>query len=124
MLNEPSLAIRVDAAGNAVAMAGGQQLRIACADAGDFTAARTLLAALGGCLAASMAPLLVRHGADMTTLHIALAVRDAALSSGVDVTITLPACETAVRTRCERAARHCPVLRALAIPVNLHWQTD
>lgn len=106
----------------AVRRADGIAVDSACGAEGDALSASELLAAsLGACVAASIAPLCRRHGLDPAAVHVRIAPRGDALAHGLTVTVTLPACEAAVRARCRRAAETCPVGQALNVPLEFHW---
>ena len=103
--------------------ADGVSLASACADSHDALSATQLLAAsLGSCVAASLVPLLSRHGADPAGLCITLRGLGDALEQGFALIIALPPVDDALRQRCERAARACPVRRALAVPVDIRLE--
>ena len=125
-MTEPVLTVSCDASGNVVANApDGRRLAIACASATpDFDSTELLLAALGGCIAASVTPLLQRHGHHADDLELRLFIGAQPLQDVISVHIALPPLEDAVMQRCRRAVQNCPVLRALRTPVNIQWQAD
>lgn len=124
-MTEPALVISCDVHGNAIAAApNGRQLAIACPGAGaEFGSTELLLAALGGCIAASVTPLLQRYGHRADDLELRLFTGAKPLQDVVSVHIALPAMADAVLQRCHRAVQNCPVLQALRTPVDIHWQT-
>ena len=88
-----------------------------------FSASELLAASLAGCVVASLAPLLGRHGLDVASLHVRVSPRGAALADGLEATVALPRCEPSILARCRRAAETCPVGQSLNIPLEFHWQT-
>jgi|SRR5690606_23855011 len=103
----------------------GISLTSACGDSREALSATQLLAAsLGSCIAASIVPLLSRHGVDPAQLRITLRAPAEMTESGFAVVVALPPVDDALRQRCERAARACPVRRALAIPVDIRWEEN
>lgn len=124
---EHALTVACDRSGNAVVKTrDGRQLAVACTGTSlpAFSSTELLQAALAGCVTASVAPLLARHGADAASLRVTVTVEDASLARGVAVGITLPACDDELLARCRRAVANCPVRQALNIPVDIQWQTD
>lgn len=120
--------IRITAAAGGkliVARADGVVIESAC-DANEpaFSAGELLAASLASCIGASIVPLLSRHGANEAELGIAISAKDASLARGFDVRIALPTCDDALPVRAARAVKNCPVLRALNIPVDIHWQMN
>lgn len=117
--------ITATTAGNklAITRADGVVIESACAADGDALSARELLAAsLASCIAASLAPLLARHRLHAAELRIRIAAQEGPLAQGFSVDVTLPAGGPELLLRCQRAAAACPVLRALNIPVDIHWR--
>ncbi|HEX7047257.1 MAG TPA: OsmC family protein [Gammaproteobacteria bacterium] len=106
-----------------VTRADGVSLSAGCdGNADGFSAIELLAAALGSCIGASLTPLLLRHGASDSQLRVTLRPRGEALEHGLIVVIALPSMDDALRQRCRRAVAVCPVVKALNIPVELHWQ--
>jgi len=99
----------------------GIHLQAACDGTAHASATELLAAALGACIAASLAPLLARHGIEPEHLHLAVAARGGQFADGLAVTIGLPACDAALLERCRRAATRCPVHRALDVPIDLDF---
>lgn len=83
-----------------------------------FSATELLLASLGSCIAASIAPLLERHG-EARNLAIDLQLAGASLPGLIKVDVRVPQADEALALRCRRAAEKCPVLRSLAAPVEI-----
>lgn len=114
-------AISVSISGTAV-RADGVTIGSDCAGDNAFTASELLAAALGSCLAASLAPLAARHEVDASAVGIVLLGAGESLEDGIAVRVRLPSCPDGFLPRCQRAAAACPVARALKIPLQIHWQ--
>lgn len=124
-MTERAITVTVDASGDAIVSTPGGRLTAACArGAPGFSSLELLQAALGSCMAASITPLLARHGADAARLCVTVAAKDTSLAHGLAVGITLPGSDSKLLLRCKRAISLCPMLQALNIPVDIHWQMN
>ena len=104
--------------------ADGALVESCCGDGAAFSATELLAAALGSCIAASLAPLLARHEQDERALRITVARRGRSVNDGFDIQVALPASDALLQARCRRAAENCPVRQALAVPVTFNWNTN
>lgn len=117
------LALTLDKEKLLVTRADGVAMESACAGGSRaFSATELLGASLGSCMAASLRPLLARHGADCGRLRVTVRLRDDALEQGFAVAIALPPVNAALDVRCRRAVAACPVIRAMNLPIDIHWQ--
>lgn len=101
----------------------GVCINSACGDSADFLSASELVAAaLGSCIAASVAPIFLRHELDENLLAIHLKPTGKHLSDGLRIQLDIPDCNDDVLARLKRAAERCPVRQALNVPVTFDWQ--
>lgn len=101
----------------------GVSIGSACGDSTTALSASELVAAaLGSCIAASLAPLFARHTLDDSALQIHIQPQAAELIEGLRVQLNVPGCDERILLRLKRAAEQCPVRQALNIPVTFDWQ--
>lgn len=109
----------------AIRRADGISISSACGSSGSALSASELLAAaLGSCIAASLAPLFARHALDDSALQIHIRPQATELSGGLRVQLRVPGCDEKILLRLKRAAEQCPVRQALNNPVTFDWQTS
>lgn len=105
--------------------ADGVNISSACGLSTSALSASELLgAALGSCVAASLAPLFARHALDESTAQIVVELQAADLAHGLRVQLHVPACDENILLRLQRAAEQCSVRQALDIPVAFDWQVS
>lgn len=103
--------------------ADGVAINSACGlSTSALSASELLAAALGSCIAASLAPLLARHALDVSTVQLGVEPQTAEIGDGLRVQLHVPACDEKILLRLQRAVEHCPVRQALNIPVTFDWQ--
>lgn len=105
--------------------ADGMAINSACGQADSalaLSASELLAAALGGCIAARLAPLFARHALDESSAQIIVEPQKSEVTDGLRVQLSVPSCDEKILLRLQRAAEQCPVRRALDIPVIFDWQ--
>lgn len=105
--------------------ADGAHISSACNDStSSLSASELVAAALGSCIATSLAPLFARHALDTAELGMVIKPLTGNLAGGLHVQLRVPDCDETVLVRLQRAAEQCPVRQALNVNIILDWQVS